>query len=147
MKPLLSLFPFVLGFALFLISALADEPKAEPEKPKAGPVSQDELMAMQKVAEESPFLLLDVRAAQEFAFGFIPGAVNAPIRNLEQTIAQGDFRGHIKQPVVVYCEAGGRAKRAIDILKEAGFQNVRPLEGDMGEWRDKKLRIAKPVLR
>lgn len=147
MKRLLPPLLFALGTAFLLLSAIGEEPKPEPAEPKTGPVSQDELMAMQTAAKASPFLLLDVRSPREFEFGFIPGAVNVSIHDLEEKLAKGAFADKTKQPVVVYCEAGGRAKRAINLLKAKGFENVRPLKGDMGKWRDAKLRIAKPILR
>jgi phage shock protein E len=39
------------------------------------------------------------------------------------------------KPVVVYCEAGGRAGRAENELSEAGFTNLLHLEGDMRAWK------------
>jgi rhodanese-related sulfurtransferase len=37
---------------------------------------------------------------------------------------------------VVSCERGGRAGKAADVLLEAGYADVRYLEGDMRDWRE-----------
>lgn len=84
-----------------------------------------------------PPLVLDVRSPEEFASGHVPGAVNIPHAELGERLAElpGDRHGE----VVVYCERGGRAARAEDLLHEAGYTAVRHLEGDMAAWRRDRL--------
>jgi rhodanese-related sulfurtransferase len=41
----------------------------------------------------------------------------------------------MNKPVVVYCEAGGRARRVETALREAGFTELLHLEGDMRSWK------------
>ena len=41
--------------------------------------------------------------------------------------------------IVVYCESGRRAAIAEEALRQAGFTNVRHLEGDMRGWRESRL--------
>jgi len=43
--------------------------------------------------------------------------------------------------VVVYCEAGPRAERAEAALKQAGFEQVYHLVGDMAAWRRNRLPV------
>jgi len=90
----------------------------------------------------SSTLILDVRTAEEFASGHVPGAINISHEAVESRIAElGDDKS---RSVVVYCEKGGRAGKAATALLEAGFTNVRHLAGDMGAWRSAGRPTAKP---
>ena len=65
---------------------------------------------------DKPFLL-DVRTAQEFANGHIPGAVNIPV---------DDLRSRLKElpqdrKIAVYCQVGQRGYLATRILMQKGF--------------------------
>lgn len=68
-------------------------------------------------AEQRPFLL-DVRAADEFAAGHIPGAVN---------ISVDELRGRLdelprEREIAAYCQVGMRGYLATRILLQAGFR-------------------------
>ena len=103
-------------------------------------VSQTALLARIDAGEE--MLILDVRRPDEYASGHVPGAVNIPHTELVDRLAQTDaFRD---KPVVLYCERGGRAGRAADILLEAGYRSVQHLEGDMSGWRAAGLTSETP---
>lgn len=82
-------------------------------------------------------LLLDVRTPKEFAEGHVPGARNIPLHELSSSL-------HLlprDQPITVYCEVGGRAGKAIGLLEDAGFNQVRELTGSMRVWRAKGLPV------
>ena len=51
-------------------------------------------------------VLLDVREADEFRSGHIPGAVNVPLSAIEQATLPKD------KPLYVYCLRGTRSKQA-----------------------------------
>ena len=56
--------------------------------------------------DKSPHLILDVRTAQEFAEGHLPGAINIP-----HDVVSGDdprLKGWKDKPVLVYCRSGRR---------------------------------------
>ena len=78
-------------------------------------------------------LILDVRTADEFASGHVPGALNISHEALAGRISE--LRADKSRPVVVYCEKGGRAGKAASVLLDAGFSDVRHLAGDMNAWR------------
>jgi rhodanese-related sulfurtransferase len=81
-------------------------------------------------------LVLDVRTVKEFNAGHIPGAINIPHNQLESRV---DELGVPRETeIVVHCQAGGRAKAAEEILDEAGYSNVRDLEGHLGGWRSNR---------
>jgi rhodanese-related sulfurtransferase len=91
-------------------------------------ISADELLA--RAAASSAPLVLDVRSAEEFASGHVPGAKHLPYDEVPARL------GELGPPreVVVYCERGPRAMKAAAALGKAGFA-VRHLTGDMREWR------------
>lgn len=70
-------------------------------------------------APERPFLL-DVRTAQEFSSGHIPGAVNIPVDDLRSRLEE--LPRHRK--IAVYCQVGQRGYLATRILLQAGFSAV-----------------------
>lgn len=61
-------------------------------------------------------LLLDVREADEFRSGHIPGAVNQPLSTIRRIALPKDA------PLFLYCLRGTRSRRAAGILKEMGYQ-------------------------
>ena len=73
--------------------------------------------------------LLDVRTAMEFGEGHLTGAVNIPVHELPQRVAELDTT----KPVVVYCRSGARSASATSILSRSGFTQVHDL-GPMGAW-------------
>jgi rhodanese-related sulfurtransferase len=74
--------------------------------------------------------LLDVRTAGEFAGNGLPGAINIPLRQLEQRAGE---LGSKVRPIIVYCQSGHRSQRACAILAARGFSTVRDL-GAMRYW-------------
>lgn len=70
-------------------------------------------------------VLLDVRDADEYAEGHIPGAVNAPLRALRSVADEIDP----DTPVYVYCQSGGRSFKAATVLRGVGYTNVIDLGG------------------
>jgi len=92
-------------------------------------IQAEEVLAL-LASPERP-LILDVRSADEFATGRVPGAVNIPHTEVPERL------GELGEPreVIVYCERGKRAAMAGESLSAAGF-SVRYLEGDMSGWRE-----------
>ncbi len=82
-------------------------------------------------------ILLDIREADEFEQGSIPGAILAPRGLLESTISN-----HVTtadQEVVVYCAAGARSALAAKTLEDMGYRNVWSLEGGFTRWKREGL--------
>ncbi len=61
--------------------------------------------------------LLDVRTAQEFSKGHIPGAVNIPVDELRDRLGELPR----ERSLVAYCQVGQRGYFATRILMQAGF--------------------------
>jgi len=85
------------------------------------------------LASDAPPLVLDVRTPAEFRQGHVPGARNVPHDALAGRLASLALPDD--RELVVYCERGGRAQAAERILRGAGFERVRRLQGDMRAWR------------
>ena len=75
-------------------------------------------------------LLLDVRTEAEYADGGIEGSVNIPIQELP---ARMDELGGKEDPIVVYCQSGGRSAMAKRLLESNGFTKVHDL-GPIRAW-------------
>ena len=77
--------------------------------------------------------LVDVREADEFANGHIPGAVNLPLSafKAEQLPPPSEI------PVVLMCRSGRRAGQALAIVEATGRTDVGLYPGSMIEWTEK----------
>jgi molybdopterin/thiamine biosynthesis adenylyltransferase/rhodanese-related sulfurtransferase len=77
--------------------------------------------------------ILDIREADEFEQGAIPGAIFAPRGVLESAVSI-----HVTSPdqeVVLYCAGGSRSALAAKTLGEMGYANVSSLEGGFTRWK------------
>lgn len=80
----------------------------------------------------APVVLLDVRTAQEFAGGHLPGAVLLPHDEVEQKAA--DLLPDKEQTIVVYCRSGRRSSMAAAVLTKLGYSNVYDF-GAVDNWQ------------
>lgn len=78
----------------------------------------------------TPHLLVDVRTADEFASGHIPGAINIPVDQVGQRLAEFPT----DQPIVLYCRSGNRSAQAANTLAAAGYTNLYDL-GGIVQWQ------------
>ncbi len=88
---------------------------------------------LQQINTNSSPVVLDVRSPEEFRTGHVPGAVNIPHRQVG--VRLGELAPGRERGIVVYCEGGPRAEYAEQVLRNAGFEKVYHLEGDMAAWR------------
>ena len=86
-------------------------------------------------------IILDVRTAKEYSEGHIPGAINIEYREISSRLHE--IQSSEKKQIIVYCERGFRAKIAEYTLKQAGFEEILHLQGDMSAWRRKGLKIER----
>lgn len=75
-------------------------------------------------------LLIDVREPSEFKDGYLKGAVNIPLGQLENRLQEIPK----EKDVVVYCRSGRRSAEASGILVKNGYQKVFNLEGGIMNW-------------
>ena len=93
-------------------------------------VSADEAARMMKI--ERDYIILDVRTAEEFADGHIPGAVNIP--NEEIGTAEIAKLPNKSQLILVYCKSGRRSKLAAEKLAKLGYTNIVEFGGIL-DWK------------
>ena len=100
------------------------------------PLSREELLEKSRAGVVT---VLDVRPADEFALGHLPGAVNIPLRELEARLAELDSA----QEIVAYCRGPYcvLSYEAVAALRARGFK-VRRLEDGLPEWRAAGLPIV-----
>mgnify|MGYP003645184595 CR=1 FL=1 len=77
--------------------------------------------------------LVDVRTSQEFNAGHIDDAINIDISDPE-TFTEKVENLDKEKPIYIYCQMGGRSKKASQKLKELGFKNIFDYSGGYGEW-------------
>jgi ArsR family transcriptional regulator len=84
--------------------------------------------------------LLDVRPADEFALGHLPGALNIQLSELKRRLAKLDK----SKEIVAYCRGPYcvLSYEAVALLRARGF-NVRRLEDGLPEWRAAGLPVEK----
>lgn len=94
------------------------------------PVSRDELAAR---LEEGSVVVLDVRPADEYASGHIPGALNTTLADLQEIIPNlkpdADIVAYCRGPYCIY------ADQAVAALRKQGL-SARRLNGGLPEWRE-----------
>ena len=76
--------------------------------------------------------VLDVRPAEEYAAGHVPGAVNIPIHQLEKRLRELPKR----KEVIAYCRGPFclMSYEAVQLLRQKGMR-ARRLQDGMPEWR------------
>lgn len=84
--------------------------------------------------------VVDVRQKHEFDAGRIEGAINIPLMELPNRLAEID-RG---TPVLTVCKTGSRSSRASQFLKSAGWE-THDLEGGMRAWQRNGLPFNTPA--
>lgn len=71
-------------------------------------------------------VLLDVRTAEEYAAGHLPGSRNLPLHLLD---TPGIPLPDVNTPVFVYCRSGARSGQAAAWMKAHGFTRVENIGG------------------
>ena len=88
--------------------------------PTYAQISQDEAKLMMK--DDDGHVIVDVRRADEYAEGHIPGAILIP--NEEIGTKEPEELPDKYQIILVYCRSGRRSKEASQKLADMGYVNV-----------------------
>lgn len=73
-------------------------------------------------SQAGDYIILDVRRADEFAEGHIPGAIN--IANEDIGDSKPEALADVNQVIYVYCRSGRRSKEASAKLAALGYTNI-----------------------
>ena len=78
--------------------------------------------AVEMMADEANYIILDVRTPEEYAEGHIVNAINIP----NETIGSNeiDELPDKSQLIMIYCRSGNRSKQAADKLVKLGYTNI-----------------------
>ena len=92
--------------------------------------------------DRSSVMLLDVRTAEEFSFGSLPGAVNIPLDDLRERMQELPK----DKEIIVFCAVGLRGYLAQRILRGHGYMAVRNLIGGYKTFATANAPVGKPNL-
>src|SRR3984885_17549 len=88
-------------------------------------------------------VVVDVREAEEWAAGHIPGAIHVPKSYFESRIegVVPDRSDH----VILYCQSGNRsAWAARTLIEDLGYENVESMTGGFTLWKDRGYEVEQP---
>ena len=93
-------------------------------------ITMDEAVTM--MAQETGYIILDVRRPDEFAAGHIPNAINVP----NESIGTDEIPElpNKDQLIMVYCRSGRRSKEASEKLVKLGYTNIVEFGGIL-DWK------------
>ncbi len=86
-------------------------------------------------------VVVDVCEAEEYAAGHVGGAKSIPLSQLEEKLP-----GSVKNkglPLILVCQTGARANRALAIAKKLGYEQARALGGGLAAWKAANLPVEK----
>jgi rhodanese-related sulfurtransferase len=96
-------------------------------RPPVEVVSREEV---KQGVRDGSIALVDVREADEYAAGHIPGSQSMPLSTLDPDALPRDKR------VVFSCNSGRRTLRALDAVQAAGRTDVTAhYQGSFNEWK------------
>jgi rhodanese-related sulfurtransferase len=123
-------------------------------------ISADSLLM--KLQSPQPPLMIDTRSAEEFksGYGHIPNAKHIPLMEMVAGFGSSErFREKVKKleaqlaeiqsfkdrEVVTICPGGGFSLVAAEVLAEAGFSDVKSLDGGADGWFKKGYPTQKGI--
>ena len=98
-------------------------------------ITMDEAVTM--MAQETGYIILDVRRPDEFAAGHIPGAINVPNESIgTDEIPELPDKNQL---IMVYCRSGRRSKEASEKLVKRGYTNIVEFGGIL-DWKGETVK-------
>ncbi len=84
-------------------------------------------------------ILVDVRQPEEYAQGFIQGAINIPLRELTRSLAALPTQD---KEVVMVCDTGARGAVAMVTLQLLGWKQAKSLYNGLNGWQEARLPLV-----
>ena len=88
--------------------------------------------ALKKALTNPQTLLIDVREKSEYQSGYIPSAINIPLRTLSQNLDQISR----DRPVILSCSTGYRSAIGMTTLHLLGYENVKGFPASFMDWKN-----------
>lgn len=79
--------------------------------------------------------IIDVRSPAEFESVHIPGSYNVPLDLLSEH--REELTRSVRDPVILVCASGMRARQADEALRGAGYDRLSVLEGGITAWEQR----------
>jgi len=92
--------------------------------------------------ESQQVVMFDIREPDEHATGVANGALLLPMSQLNQRA--GEIPKDPTQPVLIICNTQNRSSKVVQAMKDAGWTNVRYVNGGMSDWARKGWPMVKP---
>lgn len=73
-------------------------------------------------SSEEDLTIVDVRRADEYGAGHIPGAINIPNESIHTEMLEE--LPDLEQTIYVYCRSGNRSRQAAEKLAAIGYTNI-----------------------
>ena len=99
-------------------------------------ISMDEAKALME--ESEGYILLDVRTKEEYESGYIPGAINIPLSDINENVVSS--LPDKSQMILVYCRSGNRSRQASDKLSRLVYTNIIEI-GGINSWKGEIIKI------
>lgn len=107
---------------------------------------QEVSVAEADLAIQDADVLIDVREADEFAAGHLPGAIHASRGMLEFKLSNNPDLSARDLKIVLYCKTSGRAALAACALHDMGYLQVKSISGGIDAWAAAGKPVVKPSL-
>ncbi|MCO7579940.1 MULTISPECIES: rhodanese-like domain-containing protein [Pseudomonas] len=91
-------------------------------------------------------MLIDVREADEYAAGHLPGAIHIARGLLEFKLTHDSTFHSPDLKVVLYCKTSGRAALAAAAMKSMGYRQVTSIAGGLDAWVGANKPMVSPRL-
>ena len=101
--------------------------------------------AMKAIVGNNKSIIIDVRSAQLFKEGHVPGAISFPLSEFDQLIGKFFESVMPDKPIIAYCfgrecsDSHTVAKK----LSESGYSTVKVFVGGFDEWKDGGGKVEK----
>jgi rhodanese-related sulfurtransferase len=107
----------------------------------SGSVAQVGALEAVQMMNRRDAVVLDVRAAAEFAAGHVPNARNIPFADLTGRLRE--IEKFKSRPIIICGDAGSRASKVCGALEKIGFTEVFALKGGLRGWVEASLPVEK----
>lgn len=97
-------------------------------------------VTVNKLKNETNFLLLDAREPQEFEVSHINNAKNIGYDKFNAAAFQEKYKNQ-NDTIIVYCSIGVRSEKIGEKLLKLGYKNVYNLYGGIFEWKNQGQQV------
>jgi rhodanese-related sulfurtransferase len=111
--------------------------------PAAPPEWQVSLDEARQLLERGDAVVFDIREPDEHATGVAQGMRLLPVSQLDKRVSE--IPKDSGQPVLIICNTQNRSSKVVEALREAGWTNVRFVNGGMSEWAKRGWPMFKPM--